>query len=140
MGSNLLIHSGSGVLFQRFVSQYDALPLIFPVTASLAGNVGCIYAARLSTSFHVNASDGNTLGPLPLKSRDNIIVMGTLFVISVPIHLAFMGFVSLLGTFKFGVFFLVAYLAMGALSVPIFPFCWTDGLDRGSADVCIWHI
>lgn len=51
-----------------------------------------------------------------------------------------MGFVSLLGTFKFGAFFLFTYLAMGALSVSIVLFRRTDGLDRSSADVGIWHI
>jgi solute carrier family 41 len=112
---NLLIVSGSGVLLQRFVNQYDALPLILPVTASLAGNVGCIFASRLSTMFH--ASNRKMEENPSFKSRDNLIVMGTLFSISLPIHLAFLGFVRLLGTFKFGVLFLFAYLLTGALSV-----------------------
>lgn len=102
---------------QKFVVQFDALPLILPVTSSLAGNVGCIFASRLSTHFHINASnlsvDRNTL----VKSRDNVIVMGTLFLISLPIHLAFLGFIHLLGTFKFGVLFLIAYVITGALAV-----------------------
>jgi solute carrier family 41 len=111
--------SGSGVLLQSFVREYDALPLILPVTASLAGNVGCIFAARLSTAFHVNVSPQNTLEPAALRSRGNLIVMGTLFSISVPIHLAFLGFVQLLGTFTFDIVFLIAYLVTGALSVSI---------------------
>lgn len=106
--------SGSGVLLQRYVSQYDAFPLILPVSASLAGNVGCIFASRLSTEFH---AERNTETETSIKSRDNLIVMGTLFAISVPIHLAFLGFVHFLGTFKFGMVFLFAYLFMGALSV-----------------------
>ena len=107
------------MLLQRYVSQYDAIPLILPVSASLAGNVGCIYASRLSTAFHAT---GNAETETSIKSRDNLIVMGTLFAISLPIHLAFLGFVHFLGTFKFGMFFLFAYLFMGALSVkPLAP-------------------
>lgn len=45
--------------------------------------------------------------------------MGTLFSISLPIHLAFLGFIHLLGTFKFGVLFLIAYVITGALSVNV---------------------
>jgi hypothetical protein len=45
--------------------------------------------------------------------------MGTLFSISVPIHLAFLGFIHLLGTYKFGVVFMFVYLIIGALSVSI---------------------
>ena len=115
----LLNISGSGVLLQKFVAQYDALPLILPVTSSLAGNVGCIFASRLSTHFHVNASNPSVDQNTSMKSRDNVIVMGTLFLISLPIHLAFLGFIHVLGTFKFGVLFLIAYVITGALSVSV---------------------
>jgi hypothetical protein len=54
-----------------------------------------------------------------MRSRENLIVMGTLFSISVPIHLAFLGFIHLLGTYKFGVVFMFVYLIIGALSVSI---------------------
>jgi cation transporter-like permease len=104
-------------LLQNFVRKYDALPLILPVTASLAGNVGCIFAARLSTTFHVKTSRQDIDESVALKSRGNLIVMGTLFSISLPIHLAFLGFVQLLGMFAFGITFLIAYLVTGALSV-----------------------
>jgi solute carrier family 41 len=113
--------SGSGVLLQRFVRQYDALPLILPVTSSLAGNVGCIFAARLATSFHASGSQQIVSDNQSIKSRDNVIVMSTLFAVSIPIHLAFLGFIHLFGTFEFGFFFLFAYLVVGGLSV-FFPY------------------
>ena len=114
--SSSLIDSGSGVLLQRFVNQYDALPLILPVTSSLAGNVGCVFASRLSTEYH---ADSTIAQRSSMRSRENLIVMGTLFSISVPIHLAFLGFIHLLGTYKFGVVFMFVYLIIGALSVSI---------------------
>jgi cation transporter-like permease len=80
----------------------------------LAGNVGCIFASRLSTAFH---SKRDTETETSIKSRENLIVMGTLFAISIPIQLAFLGFVNILGIFKFGMVFFLAYLFMGALSV-----------------------
>jgi len=108
--------SGSGVVLQKFVNQYDALPLILPVTSALAGNVGCIFASRLSTAFHVHTEDEPDTSE-SIISRDNVIVMSTLFSISLPIHLAFLGFIRILGTFHFGVGFLFAYLITGAFSV-----------------------
>lgn len=101
-------------MLQRFVNQYDALPLILPVTSSLAGNVGCVFASRLSTEYNADSSVAERSS---MTSRDNVIVMGTLFAISVPIHLAFLGFIHLLGTYKFGVMFMFVYLIIGALSV-----------------------
>jgi cation transporter-like permease len=82
---------------------------------SLAGNVGCIFASRLSTEFHAKTS--KTAEIAPMMSRDNMIVMGTLFTIALPIFLAFLGFVRLLGAFNFSALFLVTYLITGALSV-----------------------
>jgi solute carrier family 41 len=114
MPSLMLSDSGSGVLLQKFVIQYDALPLILPVTSSLAGNVGCVFASRLSTDYHANA---NATERSSLTSRNNLIVMGTLFSVSLPIHLAFLGFIHLLGTYQFGLMFLIVYLIIGALSV-----------------------
>ena len=111
----LIDGSGSGVLLQQFVDQYDALPLILPVTSSLAGNVGCIFASRLATAF--NSSKGAVHRTFSFTSRDNLIVMSTLFAISLPIHMAFLGFVQLLGAFAFGILFLIAYLVTGGLSV-----------------------
>ena len=113
--SILLTCSGSGILLQQFVEQYDALPLILPVAAALTGNVGCIFASRLATAFH--ASKGNVNGNVSMFSSDNLIVMGTLLSISLPIHLGFLGFVQLNGTFKFGVLFFIGYLIMGGVSV-----------------------
>jgi cation transporter-like permease len=98
------------------VNQYDALPLILPVTSSLAGNVGCVFASRLSTEYH---ADPTVAQRSSMRSRENLIVMGTLFSISLPIHLAFLGFIHLLGTYKFGVVFMFVYLIIGALSVSI---------------------
>jgi cation transporter-like permease len=104
-------------LLQQFVKQYDALPLILPVTSSLAGNVGCIFAARLATSFHSSGPQLAGGAKQSIKSRDNVIVMSTLFAISIPIHLAFLGFIHLFGTFEFGFLFLFGYLIVGGLSV-----------------------
>ena len=112
----MLTESGSGVLLQSFVNQYDVLPLILPVTASLAGNVGCVYGSRLSTALQVKGTDHDAASTY-LNSQDNLIVMGTLFLISLPIHLSFLGFINLLGAFKFGFAFLVVYLIIGAMSV-----------------------
>lgn len=64
--------------------------------------------------------------------------MGTLFSISLPIHLTFLGFINLLGTFKFGIFFLIAYLITGALSVNIGLFI-TDHVDSYFFDGSIFY-
>jgi solute carrier family 41 len=107
--------SGVGVLLQSYVDEYDALPLILPVTMSLSGNVGCIFASRLSTEFHAKTSKASELASM--TSRDNMIVMATLFTISMPIFLAFLGVIYFLGIFKFSALFMITFLITGALSV-----------------------
>jgi cation transporter-like permease len=104
------------------VQQYDALPLILPVTSSLAGNVGCIFAARLATSFHSSGPQLAGGANQSITSRDDVIVMSTLFAISIPIQLAFLGFIHLFGTFEFGFLFLFGYLIVGGLSVKKFNY------------------
>jgi cation transporter-like permease len=103
---------------------------------SLAGNVGCIFASRLSTELHAKTSKTAELSSM--TSRDNVIVMGTLFTIALPIFLAFLGFVRLLGTFNFSALFLVTYLITGALSVSSLEIILT-WLDCGVVDIGILY-
>jgi hypothetical protein len=127
--------SGVGVLLQRYVDEYDALPLILPVTMSLSGNVGCIFASRLSTEFHAKTSKTSDLASM--TSRDNIIVMATLFTISMPIFLAFLGVIYFLGIFKFSALFMITFLITGALSV--LSFLCVANKDFGIIDIGVCY-
>ncbi|KAG5438711.1 hypothetical protein PCANB_002431 [Pneumocystis canis] len=50
---SLLITSGSGILFENYVYQYHAMAFMMPICQGLNGNIGCIYASRISTALQM---------------------------------------------------------------------------------------
>ncbi|OLL23277.1 Solute carrier family 41 member 1 [Neolecta irregularis DAH-3] len=77
---SLIITSGAGVLLRGFVDKYEGFALFTPVIAGLSGNLGCIYASRMSTRLQI---DGEI-------SPRNLIAFWTLFLLSIPISLLFL--------------------------------------------------
>ena len=55
---SMIISSGSGLVLERFIVQYAGFALLTPVAAGLCGNVGCVYASRLSTEMHMKTDTG----------------------------------------------------------------------------------
>ncbi|KAG5513193.1 hypothetical protein PMAC_001563 [Pneumocystis sp. 'macacae'] len=50
---SLLITSGSGILFENYVYRYHAIAFMLPICQGLNGNIGCIYASRISTALQM---------------------------------------------------------------------------------------
>ncbi|RCH99885.1 hypothetical protein CU097_008117 [Rhizopus azygosporus] len=48
----MLISSGAGLVLERYVEQYQGLAMLTPILCGLAGNLGSIYASRISTCLH----------------------------------------------------------------------------------------
>ncbi|CAO3691628.1 unnamed protein product [Umbelopsis ramanniana] len=53
----MVISSLSGVVFENFVDSYKGLALLIPVLNGLTGNIGSIYASRISTALHGNRQE-----------------------------------------------------------------------------------
>lgn len=48
----MLISSGAGLVLERYVEQFKGLAMLTPILCGLAGNLGSIYASRISTCLH----------------------------------------------------------------------------------------
>ncbi|KAI9245468.1 hypothetical protein EDC94DRAFT_628300 [Helicostylum pulchrum] len=48
----MLISSGAGLVLERYVDQFKGLAMLTPILCGLAGNLGSIYASRISTCLH----------------------------------------------------------------------------------------
>ncbi|EMR08719.1 hypothetical protein PNEG_02897 [Pneumocystis murina B123] len=50
---SLLITCGSGILFEKYIYFYSGIAFMIPISQGLSGNIGCIYASRVSTSLQM---------------------------------------------------------------------------------------
>ncbi|KAI8971820.1 hypothetical protein BDF20DRAFT_886653 [Mycotypha africana] len=48
----MLISSGAGLVLERYVEKFQGLAMLTPILCGLAGNLGSIYASRISTCLH----------------------------------------------------------------------------------------
>lgn len=94
--------AGSATIASHRIALTDA-----PATG-VAGNVGAIFVSRISTALH------------GAKEERYLLTAGTLFGISSPILIAFLGFVWLTGQMRIGFAFGLSYIL---LSFGIVSFC-----------------
>ncbi|KAG2218783.1 hypothetical protein INT45_000320 [Circinella minor] len=74
----MVISGLAGVVLERYVGEYKGVALLTPVLIGLSGNLGSIYASRISTSLH-----GET------KENCNV-VEWTLLAMNIPIQIIFL--------------------------------------------------
>ncbi|GAO46103.1 hypothetical protein G7K_0343-t1 [Saitoella complicata NRRL Y-17804] len=125
---SMVIASASGVVLERYVVSYSQLPLFLPVLSGLAGNVGCIYASKLTTLLHYSSTHPR------LRA---MAVPTTLLILSIPIQLVFLCILWGLGLLEVGVTFCLLYLSVNVVVVfvalglahGITMVCWRRGWD-----------
>lgn len=88
----------------KFVLTSVPLPCM---RSGVAGNVAAIFVSRISTALHGNKEERYTL------------TASTLFFISSPILILFLGFVYLTGQVKIGIPFAVVYVALSFATMAI---------------------
>ncbi|KAL1918444.1 uncharacterized protein VTP21DRAFT_3104 [Calcarisporiella thermophila] len=81
----MAISSMAGLVLERFVAEYMGLALLAPVLNGITGNLGSIYASRISTCLHAG------------KQEHYSRVEWTLFLMNLPIQATFLLCVWLLG-------------------------------------------
>ncbi|KAI9344752.1 hypothetical protein BD770DRAFT_397426 [Pilaira anomala] len=74
----MIISSLAGILLEAFVEQFKGVALLTPVLIGLAGNLGSIYASRISTCLHAETKESYR------------VVEYTLLAMNVPVQLVFM--------------------------------------------------
>jgi solute carrier family 41 len=103
----MLISSGAGLVLERYVEQYKGLAMLTPILCGLAGNLGSIYASRISTCLHKGVQE-------QFKKVEN-----TLLLMNVPVQLLFL-FISWsldIGHLDFTVAFAITYFIVSMICV-----------------------
>ncbi|KAF9354395.1 hypothetical protein BGX34_011033 [Mortierella sp. NVP85] len=83
----MVISSSAGLILERYINDYPGLALISPVLNGLTGNIGSIYASRISTALHVNVKENH-------RETEKI-----LFLVHIPIQILFL---AIIGPLKLG--------------------------------------
>ncbi|KAH8554316.1 hypothetical protein BGW37DRAFT_249274 [Umbelopsis sp. PMI_123] len=89
----------SGVVFENFVDSYKGLALLIPVLNGLTGNIGSIYASRISTALHGKRQESYRA------------VEKTLLLMNIPVAniLILIVWAFDLGEFQVNIWFVLAY-------------------------------
>ncbi|KAF7728310.1 hypothetical protein EC973_006251 [Apophysomyces ossiformis] len=102
----MVISSLAGIVLEKYVEKYNGVALLTPVLIGLAGNLGSIYASRISTCLHAQKQE---------KYRTVELV---LMAMNIPIQVLFMiviwGFD--IGHLTFNVWFFISYFAVSMIS------------------------
>ncbi|CEP13134.1 hypothetical protein [Parasitella parasitica] len=74
----MLISSGAGLVLERYVEKFKGLAMLTPILCGLAGNLGSIYASRISTCLHRGVQE-------QFK-----VVESTLLLMNIPVQVLFL--------------------------------------------------
>ncbi|CAO3638306.1 unnamed protein product [Cunninghamella echinulata] len=101
----MVISSVAGIVLERYVEKYKGVALLTPVLIGVAGNLGSIYASRISTCLHQSTQEN-------YKS-----VEYALFGMNIPVQLVFLfiiwGFD--MGHLNYNIWFFLTYLLVSLL-------------------------
>lgn len=81
----MVIASTAGLTLERYITEYPGMALISPVLNGIVGNIGSIYASRISTSLHANMKEN-------YRATERI-----LFVVHIPIEIVFLIVIGVMG-------------------------------------------
>ncbi|KAJ1732244.1 hypothetical protein LPJ61_002142 [Coemansia biformis] len=121
--------SAAGVIVEKCASRFPGMPALVPVINGIGGNIGTVFASRVSTSLHRNRGSHDS---------EHRLVMVVLLVINIPVQVAFLAmrrFVDPALTVSPG--FLLAYtaatvvhgLAVLVLGRAACTYLWARGYD-----------
>ncbi|KAG0332981.1 hypothetical protein BG004_001016 [Podila humilis] len=105
----MVISSTAGLTLERYINEFPGMALISPVLNGLIGNIGSIYASRISTSLHSGVKEH-------YKATER-----TLFYVHLPIEIIFMALTGALGLghIQWSVAVVLGYLLVSLLMVVI---------------------
>ncbi|KAF9933437.1 hypothetical protein FBU30_005471 [Linnemannia zychae] len=81
----MVIASSAGLVLERYINEFPGMALISPVLNGLIGNIGSIYASRISTSLHANIKEN-------YRETEK-----TLFLVHIPVQAVFLAVIALMG-------------------------------------------
>ncbi|KAG2179172.1 hypothetical protein INT43_002022, partial [Umbelopsis isabellina] len=121
--SAMVISSLAGVVFERFVDSYKGLALLIPVLNGLTGNLGSIYASRISTALHADRQEG-------YKQVEKI-----LLIMNIPVAIILVVIIWAfdLGEFQVNIWFVFAYVLVSMACA------WLAVKLAKSMTLACWH-
>lgn len=105
----MVISSLAGILLEAYVEQYKGVALLTPVLIGLAGNLGSIYASRISTCLHS-------------ETKENYkVVEYTLLAMNIPVQLVFLLIIWAfsMGQLQYNVWFFLSYFIISMICVSL---------------------
>ncbi|KAI8098998.1 uncharacterized protein BX664DRAFT_288844 [Halteromyces radiatus] len=104
----MLISSCAGLVLERYVEKYKGLAMLTPIVCGLTGNLGSIYASRISTSLHSG-------------TEQNQQVEWILLLMNVPVQFLFLWVIWLfdLGHLDFTLWFAMTYFVVAMICTMI---------------------
>jgi solute carrier family 41 len=82
--SAMVIASTAGLTLEQYINRFPGMAMISPVLNGLTGNIGSIYASRISTSLHANVKEN-------FRATER-----TLFLVHIPIEILFITIIGVL--------------------------------------------
>ncbi|KAF9426126.1 hypothetical protein BGZ94_006926 [Podila epigama] len=115
----MVIASTAGLTLERYINQFPGMAMISPVLNGLTGNIGSIYASRISTALHANIEEN-------YRRTEK-----TLFLVHIPIEILFLSVVGILqlGDVQWSVGVVVGYAAVSLILVTVALFL-AKGITR----------
>lgn len=103
----MVISSLAGILLEAYVEQYKGVALLTPVLIGLAGNLGSIYASRISTCLHSETKENYKA------------VEYTLLAMNIPVQVVFMVIIWAfgMGRLQYNVWFFLSYFMISMICV-----------------------
>lgn len=105
LGLLVTYNSLAGVVLEEYVEEYKGVALLTPVLIGLAGNLGAIYASRISTSLHA-------------ENKENYkVVELTLLLMNVPVQVVFLVIIWAfgMGQLNYNFWFFLSYFSVSML-------------------------
>lgn len=104
--------SGTGLILESYVNEFEGFALFAPALSSLAGNAGSIFVSRISTSLHSSSKE------------HYLVVSAALFCITCPVLFLFLLFAWSTGQVPVTLVFALAFIFVVCVEVwsPSFNF------------------
>lgn len=99
----------AGVVLEKYVEEYKGVALLTPVLIGLAGNLGSIYASRISTCLHCETKE------------DYKLVEVTLLIMNIPVQVVFLIIIWAfhMGQLNYNFWFCLAYFCVSMICVSV---------------------
>ncbi|KAJ2816704.1 hypothetical protein GGI24_005642, partial [Coemansia furcata] len=125
----------AGIVVEKYAERFPGMPALVPVMNGIGGNIGTVFASRLSTSLHRASRRDAGVGA---AAAEHNLVMCILLFINIPVQLGFLAMhrlvdASLHVTLGFVLVYVAATilhgLAMLLLGRLACTFLWAKGYD-----------